>query len=154
MVVEGVRRIGDGLDGVVVAKVLEVNAIPKADRIRHVVVDDGSGSPVGVVCGAWNFDAGDTVAFARVGAVLPGGFEIGRRTMRGVESNGMICSSRELELGDDHTGIMVLPSTLEPGRPLEGNRRRQSDVELQVQRLSDLFTEELSERSLRRIDAG
>jgi phenylalanyl-tRNA synthetase beta chain len=118
MVVEGIRRIGDGLDGVVVAKVLEVNAIPKADKIRHVVVDDGSGAPVNVVCGAWNFDAGATVAFARVGAVLPGGFEIGRRKMRGVESNGMICSTRELELGDDHSGIMVLPDGLTPGTPL------------------------------------
>jgi phenylalanyl-tRNA synthetase beta chain len=128
MVVEGITRVGEGLEGVVVAKVLEVNAIPKADKIRAVVVDDGSGEPVGVVCGAWNFDAGDTVAFARVGAVLPGGFEIGRRKMRGVESNGMICSSRELELGDDAAGIMVLPGELDAGTPLAEALGIEADV--------------------------
>lgn len=117
MVVEGLRRVGEGLDGVVVARVLEIDAIPKADKIRRVVVDAGADDPVQVVCGAWNFDAGDTVAFANVGAVLPGDFVIGERKMKGVASHGMICSSRELELGDDHTGIMVLPGTLVPGTP-------------------------------------
>ena len=61
-----------------------------------------------MVCGAWNFEAGDVVAFAPVGAVLPGEFRIEQRRMRGVVSNGMICSGRELRLSEDHEGILVL----------------------------------------------
>jgi len=117
LVVEGVEHVGAGLRDVIVAKVLEVDRIEGADKIRRVVVDHGAG-PVQVVCGAWNFEAGATVAFAPVGAVLPGDFVIGKRKMKGVESNGMICSSRELALGDDHTGIMVLDDALTPGMPL------------------------------------
>ena len=92
LVVEGVdvRRRAASSD-VVVAKVLEVDRIEGADKIRRVVVDHGEG-PVQVVCGAWNFEPGATVAFAPVGAVLPGDFAIGKRKMKGVESNGMICS--------------------------------------------------------------
>ena len=98
LVVEGVEFFGAGIADVVVAKVLEVHAIEGADKIRRIIVEHGEG-PTQVVCGAWNFDAGATVAFAPVGAVLPGNFSIGRRKMKGVESNGMICSARELELG-------------------------------------------------------
>ena len=116
MVVEGISYVGEGLDNVVIARVLEIDSIPNADRIRRVLVDDGSGEPVQVVCGAWNFDVGAVVPFARVGAVLPGGFEIGRRKMKGVESVGMICSERELDLGDDAAGIMVLDQNLDPGQ--------------------------------------
>ena len=61
-----------------------------------------------VVCGAWNFAVGDLVPLAPVGAVLPGDFAIARRKMKGVTSNGMLCSGRELELSDDHDGILVL----------------------------------------------
>ena len=119
MVVEGIERVGEGLGGVVVASVLEVHRIEGADKIRRVLVDDGTGDPVQVVCGAWNFEAGATVPFARVGAVLPGDFVIGKRKMKGVESQGMICSSRELELGEDAAGIMVLdPAVGAPGTPL------------------------------------
>ena len=118
MVVEGIERVGEGLDGVVIANVLEVHRIEGADKIRLILVDDGSGEPVQVVCGAWNFEAGATVPFARVGAVLPGDFAIGKRKMKGVESQGMICSARELELGEDAAGIMVLdPSVGAPGTP-------------------------------------
>jgi phenylalanyl-tRNA synthetase beta chain len=119
MVVEGIERVGEGLDGMVVANVLEVHRIEGADKIRRVLVDDGTGEPVQVVCGAWNFDAGAVVPFARVGAVLPGDFEIGRRKMKGVESHGMICSARELELGEDGEGILVLDGAVgAPGTPL------------------------------------
>lgn len=118
MVVEGIERVGEGLDGVVIANVLEVHRIEGADKIRRILVDDGTGEPVQVVCGAWNFEAGATVPFARVGAVLPGDFAIGKRKMKGVESQGMICSARELELGEDHAGIMVLdPAVGAPGTP-------------------------------------
>src|SRR5436309_12353510 len=109
MVVEGITRVGEGLGDVVVGRVVAIEAIPNADKIRKVLVDTGGGEPVQVVCGAWNFEEGDVVPFVGVGAVLPGGFEIGRRKMKGVESQGMICSARELNLGQDHAGIMVLP---------------------------------------------
>ena len=109
LVVEGVVRVGEGLDDVVVARVEEIAAIPGADRIRRVVVDAGAG-PVEVVCGAWNFAEGDLVPLAPVGAVLPSGFEIARRKMKGVTSDGMLCSPKELELADDAAGILVLGS--------------------------------------------
>ncbi len=105
--VEGVEHLGPEWSGVVVARVEDVAPHPDADKVRVCRVEAGEG-PVTVVCGAWNFSAGATVAFARPGAVLPGGLEIGQRTIRGVESNGMICSERELGIGDDHAGILVL----------------------------------------------
>ena len=107
LVVEEIQRVGEGLGDVVLARVLEIGAIAGADRIRRVVVDAG-GEPVEVVCGAWNFHEGDIVPFAPVGSVLPGGFEISRRKMKGVVSNGMLCSGRELGLSEDHEGILVV----------------------------------------------
>ncbi len=119
LVVEGVEHIGQGLESIVVARVEEISAIKGADRIRRVVVDAGEG-PVEVVCGAWNFAVGDLVPLAPVGAVLPGGMEIARRTMKGVVSNGMLCSAEELGLSDDHEGIMRLGDVdgAAPGRAL------------------------------------
>ena len=117
LVVDGVETVGKGLDDVVVARVLEVGPIAGADHIQRVVLDVGTGDSVEVVCGARNFGAGDLVALARVGAVLPGDFEITRRKMKGVESNGMICSARELHLGHDAEGIMVL-ATGAPGQTI------------------------------------
>ena len=118
MVVEGLERVGEGLEGVVVARVLDVRAHPRADRVRLTEVDAGDGQPLRVVCGAPNVAAGQLVALAPVGTVLPGGFEIGRRQVRGEWSEGMICSSKELGLGDDAEGIMVLPDGFKPGAPL------------------------------------
>ncbi len=107
LVVEEIEHVGEGLADVVVARVLEITAIAGADKIRRVVVDAG-GEALEVVCGAWNFSPGDVVAFAPVGSVLPGDFEISRRKMKGVTSNGMLCSGRELKLSDDHEGILIL----------------------------------------------
>ena len=118
LVVEGIEVVGEGLGDVVVARVDEIQAIEGADRIRLVVVDAGSG-PVEVVCGAMNFEVGNHVALAPVGAVLPGGFEIAQRQMRGVTSNGMLCSARELGFGDDHSGLMILDGLI---RPTPGDR--------------------------------
>ena len=128
MVVEGIERVGEGLDGVVVAGVVAIDAIPRADRIRLVTVDAGDGRPLPVVCGAWNFGVGDLVPLAPVGTVLPGGFEIGRRKMKGVTSEGMLCSGRELGLSEDHEGILVLPAGLEPGLPLRDALGIRADV--------------------------
>lgn len=113
LVVEGIEHVGEGLEDVVVARVDEIHAIDGADRIRRVVVDAGAG-PLEIVCGATNFQVGEHVPLAPVGAVLPGDFAIARRTMRGVVSNGMLCSARELRLNDDHEGLMVLDSMIAP----------------------------------------
>ncbi len=107
LVVEGIETVGEGIGDIVVARVEEIAAIEGADRIRRVVVDAGV-EPVEVVCGAKNFELGDLVALAPVGAVLPGGFAIKRQKMKGVYSNGMLCSGRELGLSDDHEGILRL----------------------------------------------
>lgn len=131
LVVEGVEYIGGGIKDVVVAKVLEVDGIEGADKIRRVVVEHGEG-PTQVVCGAKNFEAGATVAFAPVGAVLPGDFVIGKRKMKGVESNGMICSARELEIGEDADGIMLLDDSLAPGTPLAEALGIENDVVLDL----------------------
>ncbi len=119
LVVEGIDRVGEGLEDVVVARVDEISAIAGADKIRKVMVEAGDG-PLEIVCGAHNFEVGDRVPLAPVGAVLPGGFEIGRRKMKGVTSNGMLCSGREIGLSDDAAGLMVLGDDVvaEPGTPL------------------------------------
>ncbi len=117
LVVEGVEKVGEGLEDVVVARVDEIHSIEGADRIRRVVVDAGEGH-LEIVCGATNFAMGDLVPLAPVGAVLPGGFAIARRTMRGVVSNGMLCSGRELGLSDDHGGLLILPPQARPGESL------------------------------------
>jgi phenylalanyl-tRNA synthetase beta chain len=128
MVVEGVTRVGEGLGGVVVARVEAIEPIAGADRIRKVTVDAGGADTVGVVCGAWNFAVGDLVPLAPVGTVLPGDFEITRRKMKGVVSDGMLCSPVELRLGADGGGLMVLPPHLGVGAPLAEALGIQPDV--------------------------
>ena len=109
----------DGNHGLfLVGKVLEAGKHPNADRLQLCQVDVGEGGPRQIVCGAWNFGAGATVAVALPGARLPGAdAPLGEAKLRGEVSRGMILSERELELGADHAGIMVLPET-EPGTPL------------------------------------
>lgn len=131
LVVERVEQVGEGLGSVVVARVEAIDAIEGADRIRRVLVDDGR-QPVEVVCGAWNFSQGDLVALAPVGAVLPGDFRIERRKLRGVVSNGMLCSARELGLGQDHQGILLLPPGTPLGIPLAQALGVESDVVFDV----------------------
>jgi phenylalanyl-tRNA synthetase beta chain len=113
--VEGIEMLDVPFTGVEVALVESIRPHPDADKIRLVTVDRGGHSQE-VVCGAWNFEAGDLVTLATVGAVLPGGFEIGAREIRGVVSEGMICSERELGFGEDHEGILVLDGDYQPGR--------------------------------------
>ncbi|MBU6495845.1 MAG: phenylalanine--tRNA ligase subunit beta [Acidobacteria bacterium] len=131
LVVEGVERVGEGLGDVIVARVDEIHSIEGADRIRRVVVDAGEG-PLEIVCGAMNFTVGDFVPLAPVGAVLPGGFEIARRTMRGVVSNGMLCSGRELGLSEDHGGLLILSPSSRPGEALLDNLGVEPDVVLDI----------------------
>jgi phenylalanyl-tRNA synthetase beta chain len=101
-----------------VGRVLEAGKHPNADRLQLCSVDVGEKEPRQIVCGAWNFGAGATVAVALPGAVLPDGRRLERAKLRGTVSDGMILSERELELGSDHTGIVVLAEPLEPGTPL------------------------------------
>ena len=101
-----------------VGRVVEAGKHPNADRLQLCRVDVGEGEPRQIVCGAWNFGAGATVAVALPGAVLPDGRRLERAKLRGTVSDGMILSERELELGPDHTGILVLSEPLEPGTPL------------------------------------
>ncbi|MGI8775910.1 MAG: phenylalanine--tRNA ligase subunit beta [Acidimicrobiales bacterium] len=115
LVVEGVQRVGEGLDHVVVARVLATAPHPNADRVQLVDVDPGDGSTLRVVCGAYNFGPDDLVPLARPGTTLPGDFEIGRRKVRGQWSDGMLCSGAELGLSDDHAGILVLAPGASPG---------------------------------------
>ena len=128
MAVEQLDRLGEGLDGIVVARVLETRPIEGANKIHLVVVDAGDGQPLEVGCGAFNMAPGDLVPLATVGTTMPNGMEIGRRKMAGVVSNGMLCSSRELGLGDDHGGILLLPGHLEPGAPFAEAMGIQRDV--------------------------
>jgi phenylalanyl-tRNA synthetase beta chain len=110
---------GDNLRHFVVGRVLEADKHPNADKLQLTKVDVGSGEPRSIVCGAWNFGAGATVAVVVPGGVMPGGeFTIEKRKLRGEVSDGMILSERELELGQDHGGIMLLPGELDPGTPL------------------------------------
>lgn len=118
MAVESIERIGEGLDGIVVAKVLELRAHPDADKIQLVDVDLGDGAPLQICCGATNLTVGDLVPLATLGTTMPDGMEIARRKMRGEWSNGMLCSGRELALGEDHSGIYLLDPGLSLGTPI------------------------------------
>ena len=134
LAVESVERVGEGLEGVVVARVLELGPIAGADRIQRVVVDAGDTEPVQVVCGAWNFAEGDLVALATVGTVLPGGMEIGARKMKGVESRGMLCAPDELGLPGGHDEILVLPAgAATPGTPFAEAAGTGPDVVLDLE---------------------
>ncbi|WP_323017352.1 phenylalanine--tRNA ligase subunit beta [Castellaniella sp.] len=104
--------------GIVVARINAAEPHPDADKLRVCQVDDGSGSPLQIVCGAPNAAAGLLVPLARVGAELPDGMKIGPVKMRGVESRGMLCSARELGLSQDHAGLLELPDGLTPGTDL------------------------------------
>lgn len=117
--VEHVDMPAKALDRFVVGRVLSCERHPKADKLSVCTVDVGESEPRTIVCGAPNVAAGQTVAVALDGAIVPnGGFEIGRRTLRGVESNGMICSKAELGLGEDSDGIWVMSTDAPSGTPL------------------------------------
>jgi phenylalanyl-tRNA synthetase beta chain len=121
--VEGLERRGVSDEGgnlglFRVGKVLSAEKHPNADRLQLTTVDIGEKQPSQIVCGAWNFGAGATVAVAMPGATLPNGLTLERRELRGEVSEGMILAEDEVELGTDHEGIMVLPDELEAGTPL------------------------------------
>jgi phenylalanyl-tRNA synthetase beta chain len=115
--VERMEARGDGTDSIVVAQVLEKAPHPNADKLSLCKVNNGK-EILDIVCGARNFMAGDKVALAQIGTVLPGDFRIKRSKIRGEESCGMLCSEKELGLSDESSGIIVLPPEFELGVPL------------------------------------
>jgi len=114
--VEGVEDPAVRLAGFTVAKVLTAEKHPDADKLQVLTVDTGSGDPLQVVCGAPNARAGMKGVLGQPGAIVPSnGMELRKSAIRGVESNGMMCSVRELELGDEHDGIIELPENAPVG---------------------------------------
>lgn len=118
--VNGIERRGVSGDLALfrVGRVLEAGKHPGADRLQLTKVDVGEDRPYQIVCGAWNFGAGATVAVALPGATLANGLTLERRKLRGETSEGMILAEDEVGLGTDHAGIIVLDGALEPGMPL------------------------------------
>jgi phenylalanyl-tRNA synthetase beta chain len=116
---ERLHRVGVGdVSAFVTGRVLEAERHPDADRLSVCQVDVGAGEPQTIVCGASNVAAGQTVAVALPGAVMPDGSTLGSAQLRGVESHGMILAEDEVGIGEDHAGIMVLDADLAPGQPL------------------------------------
>lgn len=123
--VEGVEALGASFENVVTAQVVSKEPHPDSDHMWLCMVDvgernlgdDGKPAPLQIVCGAQNFNAGDHIVTALVGAELPGGIKIKKSKLRGVVSYGMNCSERELGLGSDHDGIMILPEDAPIGMP-------------------------------------
>ena len=109
--VEGVENPAEALKPFTVARVLTAERHPQADKLQVLTVDTGKGDALQVVCGAPNARAGLVGVFGGPGTYIPGSdFTLGKAAIRGVESNGMMCSARELQLGEDHDGIIELPA--------------------------------------------
>ena len=121
-----------GVAGVVTVRVVRTEVPPEASKVQRVWVDTGDGRPHHVWCGAFNFGPGDVVPFAPLGTELPDGRTITRRAILGIDSDGMLCSARELGLGDDHTGILVLPAEAPLGVPYGEALGRRDDVVLDL----------------------
>ncbi len=116
--VGSIESKGVAIPKVVAAQILESVQHPNADRLSVCKVDDGGGAPRQIVCGAKNYKVGDKVPLAQPGAVMPGDFKIKVGKLRGVESEGMMCSSKELGLGEGADGLLILPPETVIGTPL------------------------------------
>jgi phenylalanyl-tRNA synthetase beta chain len=112
--VEGVNKLGNNLESVVVGKILEINKHPNADKLQLTKVDVET-KKLDIVCGAWNIKVGDMVPVALVGTKLPNGMEIKEAEIRGEKSFGMLCAEDELGLGKDHNGIIILDKNAKIG---------------------------------------
>lgn len=147
--VEEVVLVGFSLPDIVVGEVLSVEQHPNADRLRVARVNLGEGNEKTIVCGAPNLEVGQRVAVALPGAILPGGMAIKKTEIRGIASDGMICSEKELGLGENHEGILVLPETVEIGALL-GDVLGTADSVLDVKILPDRAHDCLSHVGLAR----
>ena len=117
--VEAVEDTRPDFTNVVIGHLRKVSPHPNADKLVLCEVDVGDPSPLGIVCGAANMKEGDKVPVAVVGAKLTGGLKVKKTKIRGETSMGMMCSERELDLGDDHEGIMILPPETAVGAPFD-----------------------------------
>lgn len=117
LAVDGVEHLGAAVPGVITAKVLRTERHPDAAKVHRVFVDAGDGTERHVWCGAFNMQAGDVIPLATAGTTMPDGRLIEPRPILGIESQGMLCSARELDLGDDHSGILILPPDTPLGLP-------------------------------------
>lgn len=113
--IEAIERPWSEISSVRVGKILEIAPHPDAEKLVVCKTDTGQGAPLQIVCGAKNMKVGDRVPTALIGATLPGGFAIGARKMRGIASEGMMCSARELGLGEEHAGLLILDETAPVG---------------------------------------
>ncbi|MGA3159531.1 MAG: YtpR family tRNA-binding protein [Steroidobacteraceae bacterium] len=118
--VESITPVAGEFTEVVVAEITQIAPHPQADKLRICQVSDGTGASLQIVCGAANARQGLKCALARIGAELPGGLQIKRAKLRGVESAGMLCSARELGLSESHEGILELPEDAPLGVALRG----------------------------------
>src|SRR5213076_805935 len=115
---KNIETRGVNIDKVIVSQVTASSRHPNADRLTVCEVDDGSGTKRQIVCGATNYKVGDKVPLALPGAKLPNGSEIRKSKLRGVESEGMLCSPIELGLGSDASGLLILSPDAEVGAPI------------------------------------
>jgi phenylalanyl-tRNA synthetase beta chain len=115
---ENIETRGARIDKVIVSQITASSRHPNADRLTVCEVDDASGTKRQIVCGATNYNVGDKVPLALPGAKLPNGTEIRKSKLRGVESEGMLCSAIELGLGEDASGLLILSSDAETGAPI------------------------------------
>ena len=138
--VEGVERTGDAFDHVVTGRVASKQPHPDSDHMWLCQVDvgecnlgsDGNPEPLQIVCGAQNFEEGDHIVVAMIGAVLPGDFKIKKSKLRGIASYGMNCSARELGLSSEHDGIIILPEDAPVGMPF-ADYMKMSDTVLDLE---------------------
>lgn len=130
--VEGITERGVRSDFLIVGQVISFVPHPNADRLRLCQVDDGSGTPRQIVCGAKNFEPGDKVPVALPGAVLPGGFQIKESQLRGSLSQGMMCAGREIGFSDDADGLMILPADAPVGTPIHSYLEVDTMLEVEV----------------------
>jgi phenylalanyl-tRNA synthetase beta chain len=117
LAVDDILHVGNTVDGVITARVVRTERHPDAAKVHRVYVDAGDGRERHVWCGAFNMQAGDIVPLATPGTAMPDGRVIEPKPILGLQSDGMLCSARELGLGDDHAGIVILPEGTPLGRP-------------------------------------
>src|SRR5205085_3595771 len=116
--IEAIEKRGGNFDHVVIAQINESKPHPNADRLGLCIVDDGSGTKRQIVCGAKNYKVGDKVPLALPGAELTGGLKIRTSKLRGVESEGMLCSAKELGVAEDAAGLLILSPEAKIGMPI------------------------------------
>ena len=131
--VDTVDHVGATVDGVVSAQVKRLEQHPDAAKVQRVYVDAGDGEERHVWCGAFNMSVGDVVPLATLGTTMPNGMTIERRGILGVDSEGMLCAADELGLGDDHSGILILPEGTPLGVPYGEVLGIETDVLIDVE---------------------